>query len=347
MRSGRSFFRGRIRPSRTVESMIISASYKTDIPAFYGEWFINRLRAGYCKVVNPYGRQVYRVPLSRDEVDGIVFWTKNIVPFLRRLAEVHDRGYPFVIQHTINGYPRELETSVVHPQRAIEALRRVADTYGPRTIVWRYDTIVFSSPTPRAYHVDNFGRLAEALRGVADEVVISFAHIYRKTKRNMDRAARSHGFDWWDPDSEEKRELTRVLLDTARSNGMALALCSQKEYLVEGAVEARCVDARRLRDVAGRRFSARAKGNRTDCGCHESRDIGDYDTCPHGCVYCYAVRDRALALRRYKKHDPVSEFIHEPPGGVSERAAAPETKRGDQLTLFGGTFSLPPTDSGG
>ncbi|RME26392.1 MAG: DUF1848 domain-containing protein [Deltaproteobacteria bacterium] len=315
--------------------MIISASYKTDIPTFYGEWFMNRLRAGYCRVINPYGKQVYRVSLNRDDVDGIVFWTKNVAPFLRRLAEVHDRGYPFVIQHTINRYPRELETSVVHAERAIDAVRSVAESYGPRTVVWRYDTIVFSSLTPRAYHVENFGRLAEALRGVTDEVVVSFAHIYQKTKRNMDRATRDLGIEWWDPDAEEKRDLTRELLDLARANGMALAICSQHEYVVEGAVGARCVDAQRLQDVAGRRISARLKGNRKDCGCFESRDIGDYDTCPHGCVYCYAVRHRALALQRYKKHDPDSEFLYEPPGGVTESGPEPGGERRNQLKLFG------------
>jgi hypothetical protein len=101
--------------------VIISASYKTDIPTFYGEWFMHRLRAGYCKVVNPYGRQVYRVALDRPAVDGFVFWTKNVAPFLKHLPEVSERGFPFVVQHTINGYPRQLETAVVDVERSVEA----------------------------------------------------------------------------------------------------------------------------------------------------------------------------------------------------------------------------------
>src|SRR5438067_13702975 len=94
--------------------MIISASYKTDIPTFYGEWFMNRLRAGYCKMVNPYGRQVYTVALSIEHVDGFVFWTKNIGPFLKYLPEVKKRNYPFIVQHTINGYPSSLESKVIN-----------------------------------------------------------------------------------------------------------------------------------------------------------------------------------------------------------------------------------------
>ncbi|MCA9049546.1 MAG: DUF1848 family protein, partial [Planctomycetaceae bacterium] len=93
--------------------MIISASYKTDIPTFYGEWFMNRLRAGYCKMVNPWNRkQISRVSLDLRDVDGIIFWTKNIAPFIPHLEEVHGRGYRFVVQHTINAYPRALEFSV-------------------------------------------------------------------------------------------------------------------------------------------------------------------------------------------------------------------------------------------
>jgi len=88
--------------------MIISASYKTDIPTFYGEWFMNRLHAGYCKMVNPYGRQIYTVDLSPERVDGFVFWTKNIGPFLKYLPEIRQMGYPFIVQHGIDGYPHEL-----------------------------------------------------------------------------------------------------------------------------------------------------------------------------------------------------------------------------------------------
>ena len=107
--------------------MIISASYKTDIPTFYGVWFMNRLRAGYCKMVNPWNRnQVIRVSLALKDVDGIIFWTKNIAPFLPHLREVFARGYRFVIQHTINAYPRALEFAVVDASRSIQHLHEIA-----------------------------------------------------------------------------------------------------------------------------------------------------------------------------------------------------------------------------
>ncbi len=310
--------------------MIISASYKTDIPTFYGEWFMNRLRAGYCKMVNPYNRRVIRVSLHRDTVEGIVFWTKNVGPFLKHLPEVKERGFPFILQHTINGYPRALEQAVVDAPRAVEHLRQVSDTFGPRVCVWRYDTIINSSLTPREYHIETFSRLAKSLEGATDEVVISFAHLYQKTLRNMEKAAKEHGFTWSDPGDEWKKALATELASIASAHRIRLTVCSQPQFIMPGCYEARCVDADRLADVVGSPVKACLKGNRKECGCFESRDIGEYDTCPHGCVYCYAVRNQDLAKARYKKHDPHGETLF--PLGPGDVDASQDD---DQLGLFG------------
>lgn len=295
--------------------MIVSASYKTDIPAFYGEWFMNRLRAGYCRMVNPNGRQLYTVSLIPEAVDGFVFWTKNVGPFLPYLQEVRERGYPFVVQYSLTGYPRAVETSVVQARQSVEHIRQLTGIYGPRTVVWRYDPVVITSLTSPDFHRRNFEALATALAGATDEVVISFAQIYKKTRRNMDVAAAGHGFTWEDPADDVKLQLVADFTAIARANGMQLTTCSQNQYLAPGALPARCVDADRLAEVAGRPIRAKQKGNRPDCACHESRDIGDYDTCPHGCVYCYAVLNRELAQRRFREHDPRGEFLF-PPSGV-------------------------------
>ncbi len=289
--------------------MIVSASYKTDIPAFYGKWLINRLNAGYCRVTNPYGGPPFRVSLLPEDVDGIVFWTKNIGPFLACLPEVRARGIPFVVQYTINAYPPALETSVVDASRSVEHIKALHDEYGPRVPVWRYDTIVSTSLTTPAFHLRNFERLARALEGFTDEVVVSFAQIYRKTKQNMDRAAAAFGFTWDDPPAGGKRALLAALAECARSYGFQVSVCGQREFLAEGIADARCIDPIRLGDVAGRLIPAAARGHREGCGCAQSRDIGEYDTCPHGCAYCYAVRRRSLARERYRTHDPHGEFL--------------------------------------
>ncbi len=292
--------------------MIISASYKTDIPTFYGQWFINRLRAGYCKMVNPYGGQVYRVDLTHDTVDGFVFWTKNAGPFLKHLDTVSEHEFPFVVQYTINGYPRALEFSVVDADRSIEHMKWLHDHFGPKVPIWRYDTIVSSSLTTFEFHRRNFEVLAKALEGTTDEVVVSFAQIYKKTKRNMDWAAKEFHFEWEDPSDEAKYDLAGELAQIAKRYGIQLSMCSQKAFLAPGVADAHCVDVQRLSDVAGRQIAGKLKGNRPDCGCFISRDIGEYDTCPHGCVYCYAVQNRSLALQRFKEHDPESEFLFAP-----------------------------------
>jgi len=300
--------------------MIISASYRTDIPCFYGEWFLRRLDAGYCRVRNPYGGQVHRVDLRLQAVQGLVFWTKNLGPFLGRLAEVRRRGYPFVVQYAINGYPRALEGAVVDARRSVEHIRALAADHGPRVAVWRYDPIVFTSLTPATFHLENFAALAEALRGSVDEVVISFAQIYRKTRRHLDAAAARSGWRWEDPEDAVKRRLAERLVEVARRSAMRLTVCAQQRYVVAGAGEARCVDAERLTAVAGRPVRAPVQGNRADCRCHRSRDVGEYDTCPHGCVYCYAVNDPARARRRYGRHDPAGEFLLPPePSGEPAR----------------------------
>jgi len=293
--------------------MIVSASYKTDIPAFYGAWFLNRLEAGHCRVANPYGGPPFTVPLGREAVDGFVFWTRNLEPFLGPLDRVAAQGFPFVVQYTVTGYPRALDAATIEPGRAVGHLRAVADRYGRRAAVWRYDPIVFSSLTPPARHRDTFARLAGRLAGAVDEVVVSVAQIYRKTARNLDAAARLRGFAWRDPPVEEKRALLAELAGIAAAHGLRLAVCGQPELVVEGAVEARCIDAIRLSDVAGRPLPALHKPHRAPCACDASRDIGGYDTCPHGCVYCYAVRSRALAKRHFAAHDPAGAFLFPPP----------------------------------
>ena len=307
--------------------MIISASYRTDIPTFYGEWLIRRLRAGFCSTLNPYSRKPTRVGLRSQEVEGLVLWTKNIGPFRKHLDEVRELGHAFVVQHTVNNYPRALETSVVDSNRSIAFIHEIAEKFGPRVVVWRYDPIVFSDRTPYDFHVTNFARLASALRGAVDEVVVSFVQLYQKTKRNLDAAAAGGEFSWWDPKDAEKRELATQLVAIAADSRIQLSVCSQAAYAVPGSVPSRCVDAARIADVRGTPLRVSTKGNRPDCMCAESRDIGEYDTCPHGCVYCYAVRDPALAARRFRVHDPDSEFLFAP------EVAAPG-ERGEQLSFL-------------
>ncbi len=308
--------------------------YKTDIPTFFGEWFMNRLRAGFCRMVNPYNRRPVDVSLRPSDVDGIVFWTKNVGPFIRHLGEVRDRGFPFVVQHTINAYPKALEYSVVDASKSVDHLHRISGEYGSRVAVWRYDTIVVSSVTPLDFHRRNFESLCRELAGAVDEVVISFVHLYKKTLRNMTWASETFDFEWEDPAVETKRDLASEMVQIAGARGIRLSVCSQRDFIVDGASDARCIDAERLEEIAGRRLNVQQRGARKECGCFASRDIGDYDTCPHGCVYCYAVQNRELAQRRFREHDPLSEFLFPQPHLEGVDAEPDESSH--QLPLFPG-----------
>jgi len=307
--------------------LIISASCRTDIPAFYGDWLMRRLDAGFCGVVNPYNGKTRRVSLAPRDVDGLVLWTKNLGPLRDSLPAIAAMGHVFYVQYSVTGYPRELELSVTPASKAVDHIRSVSAFFGRRRVVWRYDPILVTDLTPVDWHVENFAALAASLRGAVDEVTVSFAQFYRKTTRNLEACARAHGFGFRDPPDAEKRAILGRLAEIARCENIGLTVCAQPRLVPEGARAARCVDAVRLADLAGRIVRARAGGTRPGCGCAQSTDIGDYDTCPHGCVYCYAVRRRAQARRRHREHDPCDEFL-------IRAGRAPPPPEAGQLTLF-------------
>jgi hypothetical protein len=278
--------------------MIISASYRSDIPAFHGDWFIAALAAGEVAVTNPYNQRPSIIDLRPEAVDGYVFWTRNARPFSRALAAVATQGKPFVVQYTILGYPRSIDTNVIDSSLAIANAREIARAYGPRALVWRYDPILLTPETEIDWQRANFARLADALAGLTDEVIVSFAQLYAKSARNLAKA----GISWRVPGPEEEAGLIAALRDAAFQRGMSLSLCTQPDLSARSGVpSARCIDAVRLSGIAGRPIAAATKGNRPGCLCAESRDIGAYDSCVHGCRYCYAVSDHAAVQRRMQR----------------------------------------------
>ena len=288
--------------------MIISASYRTDIPAFYSQWFISRLRSGSCSTVNPWNRKINDISLLNNDIDGFVFWTRNLTPLEVHLPEIFKHA-PFYIQYTIIGYPRSLDQSVIEAKRAIYSFRNAANQWGARSLVWRYDPIVLTSDTPKAWHLQNFRNLARLLEFYTDEVTISFIHPYRKSKTNMNLAASKNNFTWRLPQNSEGQEITTLLAEIAIEHGMKLTICAQPQYASGISQQATCIDAERLSDISSNKITSETKGNRPGCLCHASRDIGAYETCPHGCCYCYAVSNSKRAKQRFNGHDSMSNFL--------------------------------------
>jgi hypothetical protein len=168
--------------------MIISASRRTDIPAFYSEWFMNRIRAGYCTTINPFNRhQVARVSLRPNDVDVIVFWTKNPEPLIQHLEELDNCGFRYYFQYTLTGYPKAIEPSVPEPKKGISTFKKLADLIGPEKVIWRYDPIIISNRTDSDYHKKQIDHIARELEGFTHRLVISVVDEYRKAKINFDR----------------------------------------------------------------------------------------------------------------------------------------------------------------
>jgi hypothetical protein len=284
--------------------VIISVSKRTDIPAFYGQWFLNRLDAGYCMVRNPKGKP-YRVSLKREDVDGFVFWTKNIGPFVDALAIVHQRGYPFYVLYTINNYPKSIEPNVPSFEESVQWMHTLRDRYGPYAVVWRYDPIIVTRKPPNMWHLQNFRKLAEAMAGATNVVVISFVDIacYGHVQRHM------AGINWLELATEEKITMASQLASVAKEYGMQLTMCCERGVQPEGTRPSHCVDAGRMAQVAGQPVTAKPGKGRPGCGCFLNRDIGDYDTCVHGCKYCYATASAWLAKRLHGAHDAHADML--------------------------------------
>ncbi|MGB4338202.1 MAG: DUF1848 domain-containing protein [Bacillota bacterium] len=292
--------------------MIISASRRTDIPAFYSEWFMNRIRAGYCLVANPFNpKQLSRVSLLPGDVDAIVFWSKNPAPLVRHLNELDAAGYRYYFQYTICDYPAELELHVPPLDHRIATARRLADLLTPRRVIWRYDPIIVSNNTDIAYHRRAFSRLAAALEGATTRVVVSLADYYAKVRRNLGNLERAGWrFQECSDMETECRELLAWMAQTASEHGMEIQSCSEAVSLADIGIKAgKCIDDGLLNELWGIPLSRKDPGQRDACLCAVSKDIGANDTCLHGCRYCYATASLARAQARRRMHDPASPIL--------------------------------------
>ncbi|MBI4863719.1 MAG: DUF1848 domain-containing protein [Candidatus Riflebacteria bacterium] len=312
--------------------MIISASRRTDIPAFYTRWFMNRIRAGHSMVANPFRRdQIRRVSLLPQDVDVLVFWSKNPAPMLPHLETLRRGGYRFVFQFTLNDYPACFEPHVPPLEDRIRTFLDLADRVGSGLVVWRYDPIIVSRATDFAYHARRFERLARRLAGRTRRVVVSLVDRYRKAERNMATIQdESHRVDWTASERPGMDELLKELSALAVGFDMEIRSCAEPEDRTRcGVRPGGCIDAgllARLHDITV--AQGRDRGQREACLCAVSRDIGTPNTCAHGCRYCYATQSPELATRRLAGHDPGTNAIEgdlTDAAGVSEPPARPAT----------------------
>jgi len=265
---------------------------------------MNRLSAGFCIVRNPVSGAAFRVSLVAHDIGGIVFWTKNPRPMASQFSEIKRQRIPFYIQFTITPYGPPIEVSTPSVADRIETALRLTDEFGPHSVVWRYDPILISEQTPAEWHREQFSSLAARLRDVTDEVAISFVVPYKKTVCNLARALGR----WTDPQLESKRALAKDLHTAATSYGISLTVCCQPD-IADGLPKAACADPLRFARLGARPPDIRRTPTRPGCNCLDSRDIGEYDTCIHGCAYCYANTNDGLAQERYLQHAANGECL--------------------------------------
>ncbi len=281
--------------------MIVSASRRTDIPALYWDWFLNRLRAGYALARNPMNlNQVKRVDLTVEGCEGFVFWTKNAESMLQKIDPLDGRAYYF--QYTITPYGTDVEPRLPGTQARIDALRRLADRIGADRVHWRYDPVLLTGRYPLGFHEDMFHKMAEQIQGYARGCTFSFLDRYRKIERNLGALGAER------PDEAGRHQLAQSF---AKTRGMPLYTCCEgTDYAQYGVRQGRCVDAGLLSGLAGRLVADRPEKNqRPGCACAQSTDIGAYDTCTHGCKYCYATASDKTVAARIARHDPASAFM--------------------------------------
>lgn len=311
--------------------MILSASRRTDIPNYYSDWFYQRIKEGYCYVRNPVNaHQISKISLSPEVVDCIVFWTKNPAPMMARLPEVKDYRYYF--QFTLTGYGRDIEPNVPHKKESvIPTFKSLSKEIGKEKVIWRYDPILFTEKYTMEYHLSAFAQIAEALCGYTDKCVISFVDIYAKNRKTMD-GLRVQAFP-----EEKLKEFAGKLSRIAGEHQMEIAACAEAMDLSDcGISPNRCIDKRQIEKIIGCKLSGgKDKNQRGECGCMESVEIGAYDTCKNGCLYCYANQSEAQVRSRAGLYDVNSPLLC---GAVTEQDKITERKmkslREEQISLF-------------
>lgn len=282
--------------------MIISASRRTDIPCYYSEWFVKRLQAGYVLTRNPMNHsQVSRVSLSKDVVDCIVFWTKDATNIMDKIQYIEELGYKFCFQYTITPYGRDIEHNLRPKEQIIENFQVLSSLIGKHRVLWRYDPILINEKYTTDYHKEQFERMCADLSQYTERVIISFIDLYAKI--------RLKGFR--ETPLETIENISKTFGDIARKYSLPIQSCCEQYDLTNNNInQGGCIDLSVIEKICGYKLNLKLdKGQRKNCHCIESVDIGAYNTCLNGCLYCYANFDEKTVRANYEKHNASTEFL--------------------------------------
>ena len=284
------------------QEKIISVSRRTDIPAFYTPWFMNRIRAGFCYYPNPmYPTKFYRVSLRKEDVLGFVFWTRHPAPLIPYLPELDKAGISYYFQYTVVGYPQTIDPRSPSLDNAIKTFLALSDAIGPERVVWRYDPIILNHEISADWHFNNFSRIADAIGSSTRRLVVSVVDPYQKTKRRIGGADDGVLYS-----VDAYTDLLNRIVKEASGRNIRVESCAEAAVAVQGISHGSCVDANLLNRLKGRPAPLKPKlhKQREGCLCHQSIDIGVNNSCGFGCQYCYATTNHDRALELVSNHNP-------------------------------------------
>ncbi len=286
--------------------MIISASRRTDIPSYYGEWFLNALKRGYVLVQNPYNPSRYsKVFLTVADVDMIVFWTKNPIPFMDYLDEIDKMGYNYYFQFTLTPYGKETEKNLPDKELLIDTFIKLSKRLGKNRVIWRYDPVIIDEQYTVQYHDEKFSEMSEKLAPYTSRCIISFVDSYKNSSSKLILQSN------YTMREENIHKLCTSFAKSAKKNSLDLYTCSEEISLTQfGINKSSCIDKGLIEEILGMKIdSPRDKNQRKECLCVESFEIGTYNCCLNGCSYCYALRSEQSALKNYRSHNPKSPVL--------------------------------------
>lgn len=263
--------------------MIISASRRTDIPAFHSEKFFKDLESGTTTCIKPYSKETKVISLRKDDVDCFVFWSKNPIPMFYDLHKLN--GYTYYFQFTLNSYGTDIEPNVPHKGRImVPAMIELCNRVGKNRIVWRYDPILITSKYTVDYHIKYFEELVKKLKGCFHHCVISFVDMYGKNQANFEKLGMRP------PTDAEIEQIAAAFSTIAEKYSFNICTCSEKVDLDKYHMShGKCIDTDLIEEISGQKLDLKKdKNQRPNCGCAPSIDIGVYNSCTHNCAYCYA-----------------------------------------------------------
>ena len=280
--------------------MILNVSGRTDIVAFYSEWFMNRYREGFVDVRNPFNPKLVS-RISFDDVDLIMFCSKNPLPIIPYLKEIDK---PILFHITLTGYNKDIESGVIDKRDVIEGIKEISKIIGVDNVVVRYDPIFLSDKYDSVYHKKAFNKICKLLKGHITKIIVSFIDDCKNVRNNY-RILNVRDFT-----EDDYKEIGESFSKSARENGMVVQTCFEDRDLMEyGFVKGECLSHELAYRLTGKSYPSWNARKGKKCNCVQMVDIGVYNSCKHFCKYCYANYDERQVINNYSNHNPNSSLL--------------------------------------